>query len=132
MNAFVRAAGIGAVSGGRSMLGPALVTTSPWAHRMTTALAIGEMTADKTPQIPARTAPMSIAGRMAFGAMAAATAAPRAKVRAGLIGAAGALAATFALFHARRFATERLRVPNAVAGLAEDALLIALGRRFAA
>ena len=43
------------------------------------------------------------------------------------MGAAGALAATYALFHLRRIATTRLRIPNVVAGMIEDAAALAAG-----
>lgn len=128
MNELTLALGIGAVSGARSMLGPAMTATSASAKAIGSLAAAGEMAADKAPGIGARTDTLPLSGRIASGAYAAAAIArPGGRLRAAAVGAAGALAATFALYHARRFATERLRVPNAVAGVVEDVLAVGLG-----
>src|SRR5947209_19891065 len=83
------AAGIGAVSGLRSMSGPAIVaeaasrnivrlkkTPLAWlasdrAARISAVLAVGEMVADKLPIIPDRIKPPSLAWRAAAGAFSA-------------------------------------------------------------
>jgi uncharacterized membrane protein len=122
---------VGALSGSRSMLGPAMVanTALPAPLRPLVGLmAVGEMAADKDPRIPARTEPAPLAGRLVSGALtAAAIAAPGRGVVAAAAGAFGAAWGTYGLYHLRRLATQRLGVPNAVAGLVEDALAVGVG-----
>jgi uncharacterized membrane protein len=146
MKEFALACGIGAISGSRSMLAPALVTNTghglPWplqvrlgpfatsgtAGWVMALVAVAEMVADKSPAIPSRTEPAPLSGRMLTGAAAAAGCAPPGRrLRAAAAGAAGAAAATYGLYHLRRFVTTRLGVPDAAAGLAEDALAVGLG-----
>jgi uncharacterized membrane protein len=122
--------GIGALSGSRSMLGPAVVAQSalsPPARTVLSLLAAGELIADKNPGIPARTDAPLLAGRLVMGAAAAAGYAKRKRFQAALIGAAGALVSTYASFHLRRFVTNRFRIPNAVAGMMEDAAALGAG-----
>jgi uncharacterized membrane protein len=112
------------------MLGPAVVAQSALplpARAMVSLLAAGELVADKSPAIPARTAALPLAGRLVLGAAAAAGYAKRKRLQAAAIGAAGALASAYACFHLRRFATNRLRIPNAVAGMVEDAAALGAG-----
>lgn len=144
------AAGLGLVAGMRSMSAPALLAghlvehrrrrregvasrllASPGRCRLLRLLAAGEMVADKMPFIPARTEPMPLAGRAAMGALCgAALAEHRGGARAGaaVLGAAAAVAATFAAYHLRRAAGQRLALPDAMLGVAEDALVVGLGR----
>ncbi|HTI41024.1 MAG TPA: DUF4126 family protein [Vicinamibacterales bacterium] len=128
MRELARSAVIGALSGSRSMLAPAVVAQSvlPFpARTLLTLMSAGEIVADKTPTIPARTDTLPLTGRLVLGAAAAAGATKRHRMQAAVMGAAGALAATYALFHLRRIATTRLRIPNVVAGMLEDG--VALG-----
>jgi uncharacterized membrane protein len=130
MNVLVTAAALGAVSGSRSMLAPALVaraiSSSPLAPILSL-FAAGEMAADKLPAIPARTEALPLFGRMVSGAVVgAAVGGRRHRVAGALTGAAGALAASFALAAARRLASAQ-RIPNAVAGVCEDALALGAG-----
>ena len=131
MNDLVVAGAIGAISGSRSMLGPALVArqVAPrLPQSITTLMAIGEMAADKHPATPDRTSALPLIGRMVMGGSAAAMYARRdRRVPAAIVGAAAAVAFTFAAFHLRRLATERLHVPNLAAGLIEDALAVGIG-----
>jgi uncharacterized membrane protein len=131
MNEAAVAFGIGAICGSRSMLGPALVgrcALPTTAQRVLTMMAAGEMAADKSAHMPARTEAMPLIGRLALGALAAgAYASPRRRIEAAFAGAAGALAGTFAWYHLRRLATIRLGLPNTLAGLAEDALAVGAG-----
>jgi uncharacterized membrane protein len=131
MNAILVAGALGAVSGSRSMLAPALVAR---AHAASPApilawLAGGEMIADKMPFIPSRTDPLPLVGRIVSGALAGASACGgRRRVPCALAGAAGAVVATFALVRLRQFASAR-RIPNVLAGAIEDALAIWAGTR---
>ena len=120
---------LGALAGLRSMTPLALVSrrlsaskarppgllsplARPGVSRALTLAAVGECVADKTPLVPARTRPLPLAGRLLAGAAVAAAAAGWAgrgsgaiatsPIRAGLLGALGALAGTFAGYRLRR------------------------------
>jgi uncharacterized membrane protein len=97
------------------------------ARTILTLMTAGELVADKTAGIPARTDALPLTGRLVLGAAAAVGVAKRHRLQAALAGAAGALTATYALFHLRRLATTRLRIPNVVAGMIEDAAVLSAG-----
>jgi uncharacterized membrane protein len=130
MNALVRATAVGAISGSRSMLGPAVVARRvlpAGAARLMPLLVAGEMLADKSPRIPPRTSFVPLAGRALTGAFAAgAQVRGRQRVLAAAAGAAGAIAAAFALARFRRYAASR-GMSNVAAGLIEDAAALWIG-----
>ncbi len=147
------AAGLGVVAGMRSVSAPAFLSQrlvrdsgvaggrldralSSKAGAWTLAvLALGELVGDKLPKTPARIAPPALAMRLLSGAVVGAAVARRDKrpvLGPVLVGAAASLASTFAFYALRKFATQRLRVPNVVAGLLEDALTATLGVRLLA
>jgi uncharacterized membrane protein len=139
------AAAIGAVSGLRSMTGPAIIANaararhlkvdgtalawfgSPKAAPVVSALAIGEMIADKLPFMPDRTKPGSLAGRALTGALSGyAVFSPRGRRQAvvgAIVGASAALAASWVGFEYRR----RAPAPPILAALVEDAVAAAAG-----
>ncbi|MGI8575612.1 MAG: hypothetical protein ACR2MA_09800 [Egibacteraceae bacterium] len=122
---------LGAVTGSRSMMGPAFVAGRLSHSRMvgvgTRLLATGELVADKLPDTPSRLAKGPLAGRAVMGGIAgAAMSRPRAIGFA--LGATGAVAGAYGLFHARRLAGERSELPDAALGLLEDGVVIGLGR----
>ena len=147
------AAGVGALTGVRSMAGPALLgyaleprgrlqrlfgrgdgpmeraLTSEVAARLLPLLAAGEMVADKLPWIPARTSPLPLVGRGVLGALAGAVVGRRAGRGTLLPAAAGAVAALAmaALATALRDHADDLGVPSTVLGLLEDAVVVAAG-----
>jgi uncharacterized membrane protein len=142
----VTALGLGAVTGARTMLAPALMAIVrpdvlelthgtiarmlrlPMSARVLAVLAVGELSADKTPWIPARTGWLPLAGRVAVGTLVGALVAkPGRRSTAAATGAAGAAAATHVLSRLRRRATEQWAVPNVIAGAAEDALAVVAG-----
>lgn len=145
MKDWMLAYGIGAVCGSRSLLVPAMITNTaagPWplggplaaAAQMPggrlalAAMAAGELLADKSGRIPARTDAVPLAGRLTTGAVsAAACARPGQRIPAAVAGAIGALTGTYLFFHLRGLATTRLGLSSAVAGTAEDAVAIGLG-----
>lgn len=93
--------------------------------RLTMAMAVGELIADKTPFIPKRTSLPALLGRTFSGALsgyALAAKGSRSRVRASLVGAAVAFGATFGAYEARR----RLgaRIGNIPAGLLGDLLTV--------
>jgi uncharacterized membrane protein/uncharacterized protein (UPF0548 family) len=98
-------------------------------------LAASELTADKTPWIPSRISPPALVGRALSGALTgAAVASPHRHLSVGraLLGAAAAVASSFAFYKLRQLATRRLGLPNGVAGLVEDATALVLGTRLLA
>ncbi len=142
---FVRTFGLGVVAGMRSMSAPALLRN--WTARQRhlaptpldnmgtpTALAImatGEMIVDKLPFTPDRTQLASVAFRALSGAVVGGCfcAANRRNRTAGaILGAVGAVAATYGAFHLRRYLVKERGLPDVVVALAEDAATAALGR----
>ena len=85
------------------------------------AAAAGELVIDKLPGVPPRIEPPQIAGRMGSGAIAGHRVGG---AQGAAAGAVVALGSTFATYHARRWLTERLPVPDAAVAVAEDALAL--------
>jgi uncharacterized membrane protein len=138
----LRAAALGAATGGRSMTGLAAValTTAPdgnsgwfarlagpWGRRLTVAAALGEITADKFPRVPSRLAPPALAGRLVTGCVAAWALARRhgARPAVPVLVATGAVLAG-SLAGARWRAYAQRRGWPVVAAIAEDAVVVAL------
>lgn len=142
---FLRTFGLGVVAGMRSLTAPALLRAwlsrqrhlapTPLEHLVTptvmSVIATGELVADKLPFTPDRTCPPSVAFRALSGALVGGSfcaANRRSPVAGALLGAAGAVAATYAAFHIRRFLVKERGLPDMVVALAEDAATNALGR----
>ncbi len=142
---FLRTFGLGVVAGMRSLSAPALLrgwisrqrhlAPTPLDHVATpTVLAVmaaGEMVADKLPFTPDRTSPPSVAFRALSGALVGGSfcaANRRNPVAGAVIGAVGAVAATYAAFHLRRYLVKERGLPDMVVALAEDAATASLGR----
>lgn len=142
---YACAAAVGAISGLRSMTGPAIITVaarsnrlgvertplswlgSPKASTIATVLAGGEMIADKFPFIPDRIKPGPLAGRAIAGALCGyAVFSSRGKRDAligALVGGSAALAASWAGYQYRR----RTPLPAIAAGVIEDAVAATAG-----
>jgi uncharacterized membrane protein len=139
---------VGALSGVRSMSPTAMLSqfgnthsgpqrkagieflNHPFAARTMTGLAIAEAVADKLPLLPKRTQSFSLLGRAITGAISGAalsSSKKRSLLFGGLVGAAGAIGAAYATHELRRLATKNYHVPNPVAGLVEDALVVTSG-----
>ena len=89
----------------------------------------GEILADKLPAMPNRTAPPVLAERIAVGALVGAVLGQirrTSPVAAGLAGAAGAAASSFAMMRLRGWVGETLDLPDPAVAVAEDALTIGL------
>lgn len=143
-------AAIGAFSGARTTLGPLLAcervldsggegaVPAKWLQSGSVAtmigvLAIVETAVDKVPFIPERTRAIALVPRVGAGAFAGAalssvdrSARRRDVIVGALFGAAGAVAGAFAAVHVRRLLARGL--PDVLAGIGEDALLVALSR----
>jgi uncharacterized membrane protein len=100
---------------------------SPQAARVLTILALGELIFDKLPFAPKRIAPAGLSGRLLSGAMCGAAAAGADQTTGALLGIAGALASSFAGYAIRKSAGRASGVPDALVGLAEDAVAIGIG-----
>ena len=93
-----------------------------------TALALGELVADKLPRTPARTRPGPFVARMVSGAMSggAITAGTGGSLAVGaVLGAVGAVVGTLGGYNARVRLVPALKLPDSVIALVED--LVAVG-----
>jgi len=93
-----------------------------------TVFALGELIADKLPQTPARTAPLGLITRIVLGGLCGiAIAANRggSLVVAAIVGAAGAIAGTFAGYNIRRLLVFQRHLPALGVALFEDVIAVA-------
>jgi len=136
MKTGARSALVGVIAGMRSTSAPALVSQVR-AHQnhngSKTAKVLGtlfvtELIADKLPFLPSRTKPASLLTRIISGATSAARLDNdrHDRLRAALLGAAGALGATFLFYQLRKDLGRRYDIPDRLLALGEDALLIGL------
>lgn len=146
-------AAVGALSGARTMAGPALVaerfreTQIPFdampARLLQTGniteildvLAVVEMVMDKMPFVGDRTSVIGLVPRAVSGGFsgAALSSSQRQGWAVGaILGTLGAVVGTFAAFEVRRVLHRGLGLPNLVAGIAEDGLLFGLRRLLSA
>ncbi|HEY3841205.1 MAG TPA: DUF4126 family protein [Bryobacteraceae bacterium] len=145
---FTAAATLGAVSGMRSMMAPAVISWAarrsgldlentpfsifkgPGIGRTAAALALGEMVADKMPFAPDRTDSTALLGRAVSGAAAGAAIFKSRRENMFLgaaIGAAAAVGAAYATFHLRKKAARYFDVSDRVVAFAEDAIALGAG-----
>ncbi len=146
---YLRALGMGAVAGLRSLTAPALFSymatrrndgalvetplgglASPKVAGTLCALAIGEMIVDKLPQAPNRTIPGSVIFRaLSGGVIGAAICAEEREpeLPGALLGAVGAVAATYAAYHLRQTTDRKTGLPDPIVALVEDAIAIGSG-----
>lgn len=143
---YACAAGIGAVSGLRSMSGPAIVSeaasrnlvdlrnsplswlSSDRSARASAILAVGELIADKLPGMPNRTDAPALIFRAVSGAVCGYAVCGRGRSKhqawmSAFVGATAAVATAWAGFEYRR----RVKLPAFVAAIAEDAVAIGTG-----
>ncbi len=150
---YIPVVGIGMVAGMRSMAAPAMVSrylarneraaddrltellSSPLMSRMLQMAAAAEMAADKTSFVPDRTAWPSLAWRAVAGGVAGSIVAGTegmSRLVGGLLGAAGAVGATYAAFYLRDLLHRRLHLSQRMLGAAEDSIVVGAGRRLLA
>lgn len=147
---LVAAVALGAVSGLRTMQAIAWVSrdlssrrlprgasrlerwlAGPGVAPVLSGLAMGELAGDKLPGIPVRIAAPPLLGRAIAGAVVGAIAAGRDRHGIGAaVGAGAAVAAAYAGWSLRRELGRHTPVPDVLAALAEDALAVAVARRF--
>ena len=136
MRTGTRSALVGVIAGMRSSSAPALVgqirahenRNGSKAKNVLGALFAGELIADLLPFMPARTKPFSLLARVVSGASSAARldADRSEKLRAALLGVAGALGASFLFYQLRKELGRRYEIPDYLLALGEDAVLIGL------
>ena len=151
MNLYLKALGLGVIAGMRSMSAPALTAdyfakhpslfleasslkglARPATARALTLMALGELGVDKVPGVPNRTAPGPLGARAVSGGLcgAAVFLADGERPEFGAaIGAAAAVGSAFLFFTLRRNLGAATKVPDAALALAEDALVLGIGRR---
>ena len=141
-------AAIGVIAGLRCMMAPAIVSRASGAGRLPlppgplhwlgsrastntfTALAAGELIADKTPQMPSRTAPRPLTARMISGGLCGAAICSSKGERAltgAVVGSLFAVGGAFLGYHLRRRAVRDGGFPDLVVALTEDAIAITGG-----
>jgi uncharacterized membrane protein len=95
-----------------------------------TILALGELIADKLPTTPPRTHPVGLIARATLGSacgLAVAVGRHINPVLPAIVALAGALLSAFAGYNVRRMLVARLRLPDFLVALVEDAIAIAGG-----
>ena len=144
--ALFETVGLAAITGLRSMAGPALLSRamrrgdvgwlqgtpfaalgSPKVSALLRLLMVGEMIADKTPFIPARTSAPALTGRALFGALVGAAlfaAAGRRPAVGAMLGVPPAVAAAYAGEKLRVRGPEKLGVPDLVLAFVEDGIVL--------
>ena len=145
-----RALGLGAISGLRSLSGPAFVSRaasrgdldldstvfaflgSPRISKALVLMELGELVGDKLPATPSRTSPLPLLGRAASGALVGAAVfvseGRRSSIGAAL-GSTAAIAAGFAGERLRALTVEKTGLPDPVVAFAEDATVLLVGLR---
>jgi uncharacterized membrane protein len=135
-NTWLGIAGFGAIAGLRTALAPALLgdrllASGPgMAPRVLKILAGVELLLDKMPFAGARTRGLPLAARAVSGGLIGFLLGRHSRSPAGaaLLGASTAVGAAVGAYHLRKQATQRLGVPNVLAGMLEDGLALLAGR----
>ena len=130
--AVCKIAGLGVLTGMRSMAGPATLALQHGGivKHVMGIMAAGEMAADKTDLIGDRIDPIPLAGRAAMGAIVGGIIAHQERSQVWLGGVIGASAAVIAA-HLAYQARTRLPLSTAVGGVVEDAVVVGLGAWYA-
>jgi uncharacterized membrane protein len=145
-----KALGLGAISGLRSLSGPAFVSRaasrggldlggtrlaflgSPRLSKALIVMALGELVGDKLPVAPSRTGLPPLLGRAASGGLVGAAlfvAEGRRATVGAAIGSSAAVTAAFAGEGLRGLVGEKIGLPNPAVALAEDAVVLLVGSR---
>jgi uncharacterized membrane protein len=145
-----RALGLGAISGLRSLSGPAFVSraasrgdlnldgtflaflSSPRLTKALVLMELGELVGDKLPATPSRTSSPPLLGRAASGALVGAAvfvSEGRRATTGAALGSTAAIVAAFAGERLRALAVEKTGLPAPFVALAEDATVLLVGIR---
>lgn len=130
--AVCKIAGLGVLTGMRSMAGPATLALQHGGivKHVMGMMAAGEMVADKTDRIGDRIDAVPLAGRAVMGAIVGGIIARQERSNVWLGGVIGASAAVIAA-HLAYQARKRLPLSTAVGGVVEDAVVVGLGAWYA-
>ena len=150
MSAYRRTLGLGAISGLRSMSGPAFVSLAasngkldlegtPLAllgssrlSKVIVVMELGELVGDKLPKTPRRTALPPLLGRAASGALVGAAvfvSDGRRATTGAALGSTAAIVAALVGERLRALAVEKTGLPDPPIALAEDAAVLLIGLR---
>jgi uncharacterized membrane protein len=145
-----RALGLGAITGLRSLSGPAFLSraasqgrldldgtplgfvSSPYVSRALLVMALGELVGDKLSITPSRTSPPVLLWRAVSGGLvgsASFVSEDRRATTGAAIGSAAAVVAALAGEKLRALAGEKIGLPDPVVALAEDAIVLLVGSR---
>jgi uncharacterized membrane protein len=145
-----RVLGLGAISGLRSLSGPAFVSHaasrgaldlnrtvfavlgSPRISKALVLMELGELVGDKLPATPSRTSPPPLLGRAVSGAVVGAAvfvSEGRRATTGAALGSTAAIVAALAGERLRALAVEKTGLPDPVVALAEDATVLLVGLR---
>lgn len=143
-----RALGLGAISGLRSLSGPAFVSRaasrgklnlvgsslaflgSSRLSKVLVVMELGELIGDKLPMTPSRVSPPPLLGRAGSGAVVGAAvfvSEGRRATTGAALGSTAAIGAAFAGERLRALIVEKTGLPNPVVALAEDAIVLIVG-----
>jgi len=143
-----KALGLGAISGLRSLSGPAFVSRaasrgrldleetplaflgSPRLAKLLALMELGELVGDKLPRTPSRTALPPLLGRVVSGAVVGAAVLvsdDRRAATGAVLGSTAAIVAAFAGERLRAQIVERSELPDPVIALAGDAIVLLVG-----
>jgi uncharacterized membrane protein len=125
--AFNQTIALGAITGMRSMAGPAALARryGGFWQPLISVMAAAEMIADKTPAAPDRIDTLPLAGRAAIGALVGGFIAHEeggSVLFGGLLGASTAVIAAHLAYRLRK----QLPLPGAVSGMIEDAVVMGI------
>jgi uncharacterized membrane protein len=144
------AIGLGAISGLRSLSGPAFVSraasrgdlnldgtplgfaSSPYVSKALLVMSLGELVVDKLPETPSRTSLPPLLGRVVSGALVGAAvfiSEGRRAATGAALGSSAAIVAAFAGERLRALAVEKTGLPDPVVALAGDATVLLVGLR---
>jgi uncharacterized membrane protein len=136
---YAGAAVAGAVAGMRSMAAPAIISRlgvpgllPEGAGTVTAALAIGELIADKLPFMPNRTIAPGLITRAVSGGFSGGSITKSkgcSPFVGAAVGAAAAVGTAYAACELRKELRKRLKVPDFLIALAEDALVVGIAMR---
>jgi uncharacterized membrane protein len=104
----------------RALAGPVAAAVLP-------VLAAGELAADKTSMVPARTELPSLIGRVGMAKLCAVIIAEQrgeTMTIPAMVAGTVALASTYASYHIRRIMSQKVGIPDAFTALAEDAVVV--------
>jgi uncharacterized membrane protein len=145
-----RVLGLGAISGLRSLSGPAFVSRaasrgaldldrtvfavlgSPRISKALVLMELGELVGDKLPATPSRSSPPPLLGRAVSGAVVGAAifvSEGRRATTGAALGSTAAIVAALAGEWIRALAVEKTGLPDPVVALAEDATVLLVGLR---